>query len=311
MSDEDFVRCPNCGNLNIKGSTKCLFCDQELEVSEEDKGKVVEIFSCPSCSTDLPVGVKSCPICGWSEEGITEEEETPTDRGESLGIPQVGASAPPTPIVPEIPQTEVTEEAKEEVLTPKIPEILEEEVKEVEEKIVIEEELVLPEKVSVKFTIAFICLSILISIFHYGLSFVIALPSVKIIDPNVQVIPLEGDLSTSVKINAAAFYLSAIISIATGYIISLFIRRRIKETKDIILWLGIFIFIDMLIHIAIPALATIIFYPREILFINLTGATLVFLVTNMVLMFTPFIVGGHWLFTKLDKLYFPKKYAQN
>ncbi|UJG44614.1 MAG: hypothetical protein K9W46_05405 [Candidatus Heimdallarchaeum endolithica] len=308
MSDEDFVRCPNCGNLNIKGSTKCLFCDQELEVSEEDKGKVVETFPCPSCSTDLPVGVKSCPICGWSEEGASQVEEGPTDKGESLGIPQVGESAPPAPTIPKMPETE---EEGEEVLTPKIPDMLVEEVEKVEEEIIIEEELVQPEKVSFKFTIAFICLSLLLSIFHYGFSFLIALPSVKVIDPEVQVIPLQGDLSTAVKISAIAFYLSVVVSITSGYIISLFIRKRIKELKNIILWLGIFIFIDLIVHIAIPALATIIFYPREILFINLSGATLVFLVTNIVLMFTPFIVGGHWLFTKLDKLYFPKKHAQN
>ncbi|MBY9001423.1 MAG: hypothetical protein KGD64_10935 [Candidatus Heimdallarchaeota archaeon] len=32
---EDFVRCTNCGNLNIKGTMKCVFCDAEIDVDAE------------------------------------------------------------------------------------------------------------------------------------------------------------------------------------------------------------------------------------------------------------------------------------
>ena len=32
---EDFVRCTNCGNLNIAGTTKCVFCDTDIDENAE------------------------------------------------------------------------------------------------------------------------------------------------------------------------------------------------------------------------------------------------------------------------------------
>jgi len=32
---EDFVRCANCGNLNIAGTTKCVFCDTDIDENAE------------------------------------------------------------------------------------------------------------------------------------------------------------------------------------------------------------------------------------------------------------------------------------
>ncbi|MHA1345570.1 MAG: hypothetical protein ACTSVO_04780 [Candidatus Heimdallarchaeaceae archaeon] len=32
---EDFVRCTNCGNLNIAGTTKCVFCDTNIDENAE------------------------------------------------------------------------------------------------------------------------------------------------------------------------------------------------------------------------------------------------------------------------------------
>ena len=42
---EDFVRCSNCGNLNIQGTTKCVFCDTEIK---EDAAVVKEFVDDPS-----------------------------------------------------------------------------------------------------------------------------------------------------------------------------------------------------------------------------------------------------------------------
>ncbi len=32
---EDFVRCTNCGNLNIAGTSKCVFCDTDIDADAE------------------------------------------------------------------------------------------------------------------------------------------------------------------------------------------------------------------------------------------------------------------------------------
>jgi len=32
---EDFVRCTNCGNLNIAGTSKCVFCDTDIDANAE------------------------------------------------------------------------------------------------------------------------------------------------------------------------------------------------------------------------------------------------------------------------------------
>ncbi|MHA1400107.1 MAG: hypothetical protein ACTSQE_07145 [Candidatus Heimdallarchaeaceae archaeon] len=305
---EDFTRCPSCGNLNIRGSEKCLFCDTELEVSEEDLELEIETFPCPSCTTDLPTSVTSCPICGWRKGG--KEIEEPTDRGVDLGIPQVSDSAttPKTPFVPSVPETEEKE-------TPAMPAILMEQELESEslDVEIVEEELDISKKglTTLKFVFVFIFSALGLSSIHYGINFAIALATVKIIDPNVELLPFSENLGDKITITGLSFYCVIPLTIMIGYFASLVIRIKFKEIKDIIFWIGIFIFVDMIVHIVFPLVLTLAIRPREIMFSKIAGASLIFLVSNMILLFMPFLIGGHWLFQKIDKIYFPKKYAIN
>ena len=90
---EDFVRCANCGNLNIAGTSKCVFCDTAIDENAE---VFKEHADDPSVS-ELP-GAPPVPI-----------ETTTTDY-------------PAMPAMPDIPDVEVADmkkdPTKEEITEP-------------------------------------------------------------------------------------------------------------------------------------------------------------------------------------------------
>ncbi len=67
---EEFIRCSECGNLNIKGSTRCVFCNNvfEEEKDEPKKDSPPEVSPIPS--------TESIPIPSEQEE-IVEEKSLP------------------------------------------------------------------------------------------------------------------------------------------------------------------------------------------------------------------------------------------
>ncbi len=80
---EDFVRCTNCGNLNIAGTTKCVFCDADIDEN-------AEVFK--EHADDPSVSVPGAPR--------VVEKETASDY-------------PAMPTMPEIPDVEVTDKKKD------------------------------------------------------------------------------------------------------------------------------------------------------------------------------------------------------
>ncbi len=325
--NEDFVRCPQCGNLNIRGTEKCIFCGAELEVTEEDRQANIETFVCPNCGTTLPVSANSCPICGWSKDAkAVSGEEGPTDKGESLGVPQVGVPSPvvptkepSTPPVPEAVSVPEIKSTKEEETTsdsqPVMPESLmkmEEQEKTISDKklkkkgVELEE---VKERSSSLFVLIFVLLSVLIGTFHYGIDFVISLATIKVQDPNIQLIPLTQSLEGKIDINALSIYLGVIVTILIGYSASFIIRKRYSESTRILLLLGVFVFVDMIMHLVMTTILTFAIRPQDILFSKIAGATMIFIVTNLITLFMPFVIGGYWGYKALDKIYFPKKYS--
>ncbi len=83
MSD-DFVRCANCGNLNITGTTKCVFCDTDIDENAE---VFKEHADDPSVS-ELP-----------GAPPVTKETTT-TDY-------------PAMPAMPEVPEVEIVDKKKD------------------------------------------------------------------------------------------------------------------------------------------------------------------------------------------------------
>lgn len=80
---EDFVRCTNCGNLNIAGTTKCVFCDTDIDENAE----VIKEHA-----DDPSVSVPGAPR--------VVEKATTSDY-------------PAMPAMPEIPDVEVADKKKE------------------------------------------------------------------------------------------------------------------------------------------------------------------------------------------------------
>jgi hypothetical protein len=81
---EDFVRCTNCGNLNIAGTTKCVFCDTDIDEN-------AEVFK--EHADDPSVSVPGAP------PRVVEKEST--------------SDYPAMPAMPEIPDAEVTDKKKD------------------------------------------------------------------------------------------------------------------------------------------------------------------------------------------------------
>ena len=86
---EEFVRCPECGNLNIKGTSKCVFCDADISDAEVVTHEVeappeIEETS-PAPPTDIPT-----PSDQEEEEEMTspklpdfEKFDKPDEKGRS------------------------------------------------------------------------------------------------------------------------------------------------------------------------------------------------------------------------------------
>ena len=297
MSDE-FIRCPECGNLNIPGTEKCVFCGAELPKIEGLTEKV-ETYQCPNCKTELPITATKCPICGWSKEA---EEEAESVTPPEPSVPQPGVPSPGGPPVPTVPtpKDEEAEAPSVEVSMPEVPEI--------SEKIAgraLEETEV---KKCSKFVTGL--LIVFLAIVQYGLNFLIGWVSISILDPNIQLYPtISPNLSQIVSINELAILLHFLFGILIGYVIFNIVKSRIRTNRQILWFWGI-VLIILLINIGITALIISVFMPRNILFTYIVFSTAIYLITYIITLFTPNIIGAFLLYESIHKLLIDKKLKQ-
>ncbi|MCK4896164.1 MAG: hypothetical protein KAS47_05100 [Candidatus Heimdallarchaeota archaeon] len=94
---EDFVRCANCGNLNIAGTPKCVFCDTDIDENAEvfkehaDDPSVSELPGAPpvvqEATTDYPAmpampDIPDVEVADMKKDPTKEEITEPTQLKE-------------------------------------------------------------------------------------------------------------------------------------------------------------------------------------------------------------------------------------
>lgn len=308
MSDEEFVRCSECGNLNIKGTTKCVFCGAELPEIEGVTERV-ETFRCPSCNSELPITVSTCPICGWSKEAEAmmkeQEAETPRDLPSS-DVPSPAVPSPSAPL-PEVPSTEipssppppaVQEEAKEEPSMPAFFEKEEELVEEVEEE---------KPKIKTKSGVLFATIVGAIILAHYCINNLIGWVSIKITDPNLEIYPKMGsNIENYIQINALSFFLQIIATILVGFAFSKTIGWYKPNERKPLKTLILLIVVDILVNIIGAAGLVLILSPKDILFTYLVGGVFEYLIFCISTLFIPYIIGAYMFYHHINKALFPK-----
>ncbi len=260
---EEFVRCENCGNLNIVGTKKCVFCDTEIaETAEKIKDPEVQ-------------------------------------AAEALGVPSV----------PEVPSEP---EEKKEMALPKIPDV--EPVKEKKtKKIEIKEGVEL--KYSIGKKIIFISLlAICVSIIHYGINFLLSFLSIKISDPDINLYPsIPINLEDSMEINAVSILVGFIFAILIGYLFGKIVRKYTSNKKGIRYWITYAIVLDVIINVAAAIVLIIVTnaaFVNDLLFIYLSGAVFIFLIFSLITLFIPILTGSFLIFNQIDRIFFPRKYAE-
>lgn len=282
IMSEDFVRCPNCGNLNIIGTTQCVFCDTELPDTGDAEKREIETFPCPGCKSELPTTVASCPICGWVNEAVKDAVEEPSITSD---IPEVG-SMPELPVIP----VEETLEKKEEAA--------------------IDEEK--PSWTFGRITV----LSLIIigfSLAHYGLNILLSLVSIDVINNNVQLYPnISEPLSDYINFNPLSILLNIVLLILVGYFISKIARKYFESERSVIYFIVVIIFVDIFINCGASALLIYVLHVTDslgdLLLIYLVGALFIFLVFCVMTLFVPLIAGAFRFFKGIDRIFYPRKY---
>ncbi len=261
---EEFVRCSECGNLNIQGSTRCVFCDNPI-IKEEAEALKEELPVIPSAPT-----VEGIPAPGDSQEESIEKA------------------------------------------SPKIPDI---EIAKVEPKkkgVVIKDDTIKEHSFTRKFFMISLY-TILISAVHYLLNLLVSVISVRIDNNNVNAYPLSSDLNQYIGISVVSIVLGIPFAIAIGYILGKVIRKFTTKKSSLIKWFSYAVFLDLIINTVI-ALGLILAFnalaEKDILFLKLAGSAFIFVTVSIITLFIPMISGSFLFFSKVDKIFFPKKYAE-
>ncbi|MHA2357615.1 MAG: hypothetical protein ACXABK_02455 [Candidatus Heimdallarchaeaceae archaeon] len=269
---EEFVRCPNCGNLNIKGTTKCVFCDTEIsEITETVPEEVVD-------RKDIP-GLPEIP-------GIPPVPEV-KEEGEEVALPKV----------PEVKEEKPKKKPKDEKIA---------EIKQTERMnysiirkfllITLFVLLVSAIHYGLNFLVSFLSIDIsnpnfdLFASFPATLgnfievnavSFILGIPIAIIVGYFI------GKISRTYSANKKAA--NAWISYAILF--------------DVIINVGLSVALFFVIDSITNAEA-------DIILTYIAGAAVIFLLVNVFSLFIPVITGSHLVYTWIDKKFFARQYAE-
>jgi hypothetical protein len=266
---EEFVRCPECGNLNIQGTSKCVFCDADVSEAEV----------------------------------VTHEVEAP---------PEVAETQPAE--IP-VPSTQTDKDIEDESVAPKLPDFDKIDTP-TEEKRRTSEDISITDPVGKEYglisKLLFISFfTIIVSIFHYGINFLIGLASIEITDQNLDIIPFPTNIIDYLNIRGVSILLCIPFAILAGYVLGKIVRRYTTDKKSTIIWVSIAYALDVILNV-VYAVALIFITKawdeKDILFTWIAGSTFIFVLTLVITLFIPMISGSFLIFKNIDKMFFRSKY---
>jgi len=247
------------------------------------------------------VGSTRCVFCNnpFGEEKTDPKEDT---------VPEVSSA----PSVDSIPAPDEKKEEEVEMSLPKLPDIDVTQQKPKKKEVVLSDPALDEPSTTRKFFMISLY-SILVAIVHYLLNLLVSVISVRIENPNVDAFPISADLNQYIAINAVSFILGIPFAIVIGYIIGKIIRKYNNKKISFIGWFSYAVVIDLIINVGITIGLIFAFNAlneNDVLFLKLAGASFIFLGISVVTLFIPMISGSFLLFSNIDKVFFPKKYAE-
>ena len=118
---------------------------------------------------------------------------------------------------------------------------------------------------------------------------------------------------TTGLINSVSILVGFIFAILIGYLFGKIVRRYTSDKKGIRYWITYAIVIDVIINIAAAIVLIILTnaaFVNDLLFIYLSGAVFIFLIFSIITLFIPMLAGSFFVFTQIDHIFFPRKYAE-
>ncbi len=155
--------------------------------------------------------------------------------------------------------------------------------------------------------------TVLVSLIHYTLNFLIALASIDITDQNLNIIPFPVNILDFLQIRGISFLLGIPFAVLIGYILGKIVRKFTSDRKSIMKWVAFSFILDVILNVVY---ATVLVFltnaldEKDILFTWITGATFIFLITIVITLFIPMISGSFFLFSNIDKVFFRHKQAK-
>ncbi|MCG3220775.1 MAG: hypothetical protein H7641_05285 [Candidatus Heimdallarchaeota archaeon] len=271
---EEFDRCSNCGNLNIKGTKKCVFCDHEIAQAETEK-----------------------------EEKIPDVKDLPS-------VPSV-AGTPEAPDAPDVPEVESKEVALPEI--PEVPKKKEKKKEKTDEIVDITETKRTQFSIGRKFLFVTL-FTLIISTLHYGLNLLVSFLSINFVDANFDLYPtLPSDLTTVLNINSLSIILGIPFAIFVGFFVGKVARTYSANKSGVRNWIIYALLIDVIVNCAIAVIlifATQAFENKDILLSYLSGAVIIFVFVSLISLFIPFLTGSYLVYNRVDRIFFPRKYSE-
>jgi len=268
--NEEFVRCTNCGNLNIKGTSKCVFCDTEIsETAETVPEEVVD-------RKDIP-GLPEIP----SVPPVPEEKV----EGEEVALPKIPE------VKVEKPKKKPKDEKKAEVKH--------------SERISFSfgRKFLLITLFGLIVSVIHYGLNFLVSF----LSMEITNPNLDLYPSypaNLNRFIEINSLSFLLGIPIAI-----IIGYFIGKISRTYSASRKATNSWIIYAILLDIIINVAVTIVL-VIATNAIADKDILFAYLAGTVVIFILVNVVSLFIPLITGTHLIYTWIDKKIFARQYVE-
>ncbi len=263
---EEFVRCPECGNLNIKGTKLCVFCDADV----------------------------------LEAEVVTHEVEAPPEIAE---IPSAVDTSPGT-----------QEEAEEEPVAPKMPDF--DKIDTPAEK---KKEITITDAVGKEYSLIskllFISLfTIIVSIIHYSINFLIALASIDFdaAARSLDVITFLSNILDNMYIRGVSLLLCIPFAILVGYVLGKIVRKYTTSKKSTIIWVIFSYILNVILNVVFTVALIFItdaWNNSTVMFIWMAGAAFIFVVTLVITLFIPMISGSFLIFKNIDKVFFRGKYT--
>ncbi|MHA1668628.1 MAG: zinc ribbon domain-containing protein [Candidatus Heimdallarchaeaceae archaeon] len=268
---EEFVRCPNCGNLNIKGAKTCIFCDTEITEDADIVKEHIEEYGGEYPSTDVPstTGVPSVP-------SVTGDVPQAEQKETKVSVEKKAAKK---------------QKVKDELLEKRL-------------SFSLGKKFLIISLYGLLISLAHYALNLLVAF----LSIDIKDPNIDVYPTLPANLSSSVSVSTLTVILGVPFII--IIGYAFGKLVRNYSKTSKGVQWWISYMILLDVILHAVVTIILVAITNAT-AEKDILLIILVGAVLIFFLLSVFTLFIPMLIGSFLLFNKFDQLYFSKESSKH